>query len=203
MHARPRFIAGALAACGVVFAYQALAVSFSTPNATNSECEAVRLWGTSYIASHPAPTLEDLARFDQAHRVAVFGAATPDVRAALMQDQLRRLDQSPDLSEMQHRVIADALVLMTPALYAQEPAAQASMARLKPRIVEAFPLTGPHARGWLELASVVPGANALARAPNCNCNIASGTCACASASCTPSFPGCGWGASEWCNGRCQ
>lgn len=205
MHARPRFIAGVLAACGVVLAYQALAVSVSTPNATYDECALVHSWATSYIETHPSPTLDELARFDGSHRIAIFGEATPEVQSALAREQLSRLDRSPNLSSLQHRLIAEALVLMTPALYARDAVAAEAFARLRPRIVQAFPPTDTHARGWFDLASVVPGVAspvATERGPSCNCNVSSGQCGCVLTSCTVRDTGCGYGFAEGCDGRC-
>ncbi len=118
MNARPRLIAGTLALVGVVCAYQTLALSSSPlhPPDPSPRCEELHEWAVSYVAHTPAPTLEMVARFDPSERLAIFAAATPDVRAALAREQLTRLADSPGLTSSQRAEIAATLPLLTPAL---------------------------------------------------------------------------------------
>src|SRR5690349_4974055 len=105
--------------CGVLLASQALLVSVPTSaSSTGSSCVELKRWAQSYQGT--APTLEQLARYDRAHRVAIFNAVSPQVRASLWQEQLRRFDQRQDLSIAQHELIAEVRAVTVPQLYTHE-----------------------------------------------------------------------------------
>jgi hypothetical protein len=175
----------------------------------------MKRWAEAY--RHTNPTLEELATFDRAHRVAIFNAVTPEVRAALWQAQLNRFAQRSDLTATQRALIAEGATLMTPALYNREPAASAAFKSFWSRAEPEF--TSPATkRTWFDLGSVVvepdnaspsdgsrlQPANALFS--NCTCSTsASGECgskSCLAASCTQ-WAGCGAGGNLICNGTCQ
>jgi len=133
---RRSFVALAIC-CGVLLASQALLVSVPmSASSTGSSCVELKRWAQSYQGT--APTLEQLARYDRAHRVAIFNAVSPQVRASLWQEQLRRFDQRADLTMEQHQLIAEARQVVTPALYDHEAEATKASNALKLRVKAAF-----------------------------------------------------------------
>src|SRR5262249_8608636 len=122
---RRSFVAFAIC-CGVLLASQALLVSVPASGAASgSSCTEVRRWAQSYRGT--SPTLDQLARYDRPHRIAIFNTVSPQVRAALWQEQLRRFDQRADLSLEQHQLIAEARELLTPEAYAHSPVVSPAM----------------------------------------------------------------------------
>jgi hypothetical protein len=206
--------------CGVLLASQALLVSVPMSAAAGSSCTELRRWAQSYRGT--SPTLEQLARYDRAHRVAIFNAVTPEVRAALWQEQLRRFDQRPDLSMSQHNLIAEARNLVTPALYTHDPAATTAFETLTPRIKQAFTVK-EHKQMWTTvgftgLVAAQPQTATLldkltgpfvvhAQTDFCECNTSSGAFECWSGVCISNGcnwqNGCGIGGGSTCNGMCM
>jgi hypothetical protein len=139
-----------------------VAVSFSqpffatsSPTPTTSQCAQLRQWAMVYAGK--TPTLNELAKYDRPHRIAIFNAVSPKVRSALWNEQLGRLDQR-SLSVEQHALISEGRRLTTPALYdpkqpAQRAAAQQALMRFWPRVEKAFP-TPDELRPWYLLGSV-------------------------------------------------
>jgi hypothetical protein len=206
--------------CGVLLASQALLVSVPLSAASGSSCTELKRWAQSYRGT--SPSLDQLARFDRAHRVAIFNAVTPQVRAALWQEQLRRFDQRQDLTVPQHELIAEARGIVTPALYSHEAAAMTAYESLTPRIKQTFAssreyklfLTNVAFTGspqqqtatlWDRLSSPF-----VAHAQNgvvCDCNTSSGSTDCWSGSCGGgscfTTGGCGIFGNLTCNGICN
>jgi hypothetical protein len=217
-HVSPRRIAATIGlfAAGIAF-FVPLPMSASSESA----CEAMARWATEYERTTPAPTLDDLAKFDRAHRVAIFNAVSPDVKANLFQEQLRRFSERPDLTAAQRALIAEGLTLITPAFYRKDPAASIAARQFWPRVETSF--TSPDQRRvWIDIGSnVAPqlaltssglGRSVLASpiasgAANCFCNVNENDCGgggwdCFSTGCTSSQTGCGWGAGARCDGEC-
>jgi hypothetical protein len=175
------------------------------PSATETSCAAMKRWAEAY--RHTNPTLEELATFDRAHRVAIFNAVSPEVRSALWQDQLHRFAQLPDLTTTQRTLITEGAALMTPALYEREATAAAALESFWNRAKPEF--TSPVQRtAWFDIGSVAgaaPQSGASAVFGNCTCRITTGECGsltCSPASCT-TWAGCGVGGVQACNGTCQ
>jgi hypothetical protein len=165
----------------------------------------MKRWAEAY--RNTTPTLDELATFDRAHRVAIFNAVTPEVRSALWQDQLHRFAQRTDLSATQRALIAEGATLMTPALYDREATAAAALESFWNRAKPEFASSAERA-AWFDIGTVA-GAESQLRANAafglCTCRINAGECGsltCASASCT-SWAGCGVGGTQVCNGTCQ
>jgi hypothetical protein len=131
-----RSTAGLVVCCGVLLASQAFLVSVPTSAASGSSCTELQRWAQPYRDA--AVTLDQLARFDRIHRVAIFNTVSVQVRASLWQEQLRRFDRRPDLTSAQHAAVAELMTIATPALYAKDAAAVASLDALKPRLEELF-----------------------------------------------------------------
>jgi hypothetical protein len=79
-------------------------------------CDALRRWATPYRGT--SPTLDDLARFDRGHRIAIFNVIRPETRAALWREQLERFARSSQLTDVQRALVREAITLTTPGLYA-------------------------------------------------------------------------------------
>ncbi len=204
--------------CGALLASQALFVSIPASGASGSSCTELRRWAQLYRGT--SPTLAQLARYDRAHRIAVFNTVTPQVRAALWQEQLRRFDQRSDLSLAQHQLIADARGLVTPEAYAHSPVVTAAYKDLKARVGVAFAREQAQGLAILAYTRVPPPTQAttlwdklvnpfVARAqfPNCECNLNNGPSECASgvcggAGCNLLGSGCGFIGQDICNGMC-
>jgi hypothetical protein len=204
---------------GALIASQALLVSVPTSAASGSSCTELRRWAqASYRGT--APTLESLARYDRAHRVAIFNAVSPEVRSALWQEQLRRFDQRPDLTPTQHALIAEALTVATPGQYTHDPAAMKAYDALLPRVKEAFTsrehmlfLTNvgftendlrPRSQTLLEKLTSPFVANAAGAV--CECFTGNGQNECGSGRCVAggcvTVFGCGIIGANTCNGMC-
>jgi hypothetical protein len=205
--------------CGALLASQALFVSIPTSAASGSSCMELRRWAQSYRGT--SPTLDQLARYDRAHRIAIFNTVSPQVRAALWQEQLRRFDQRPDLSLAQRQLIGEARELITPELYEHSPVVTASFKDLTSRVDKAFTAREQkQVLSILAFATVAPRTQATslwdkltspfianAQAPNCECNSNFGAWECLSGGCPYSacnwISGCGFGGQYVCNGLCS
>lgn len=199
---RPR--RAVLALCALITG----ALSFSTATAAKNACEELHAWAVANY-SGTTPTLDELTQLDRANRVAAFGVLSPGVRSALWQEHLRRFASRTDLSTAQHALVREAMPLLTPALYAQEPAAVVALREFQRRVQSAFPKPELR-RAWLDLGSGLPGSPfvpAVTRAPYCDCNLGPwndcwGGEMCGSTTCNVSAPGCGFAQASVCNGLC-
>lgn len=203
MTARPRLFIGTLAACGVFIALQAL-VSFATPATPNSACDQLRAWAAPY--KNASPTLDEVATFDRAHRLAIFGALTPTVRASLWREQLQRFDAQSGLTSEQHALIREAVTMARPELYEGNQKATEAYGSFWRRAAPAF-TSASHRRAWFDLGSVVPGVPPTAsRVPYCECSLAEGSYGCArgciTSWCNSWGPGCGSIGYSHCDGMC-
>jgi hypothetical protein len=136
-----------LLAAGVAF-FVPLPMSASSESA----CEAMARWASDYERTTPAPTLDELAKFDRGRRVALFNAVAPDVKASLFQEQLRRFSQRADLTDTQRALIAEGVTLITPALYRKDPAASQSFRHFWSRAESSF-TTSDQRRPWMDIGS--------------------------------------------------
>jgi len=213
----PRRSLRAFVAGGLLLACPALIVSLPLPTSTRSDasCTALRAWAQRYQGT--SVTLEDLSTLDRPHRIAVFNAVAPQVRSALVQDQLRRFRQRPDLSTAQRALVDEGLTLATPAFYEHEAAASEAVMTFWSRAGGMF-TSREHRRGWFELGSVVSPQRvtslldrlvnrfvANAQVPWCQCSTVWQDCpfsGCVSATCNW-YVGCGPLLGYYCNGMCQ
>ena len=93
---------------GRLFAAACLLLVVTSPASTAADGEAcvrMREWAAAYVASQAAPTLEDIAPLTRAKRVAVFNAITPERRADLWREQLRRFAKRIDVTAAQRAFI--------------------------------------------------------------------------------------------------
>jgi hypothetical protein len=198
----PRRSSRTLVLCALVLASQTI-VTTSPPQ---KPCETLRRWAQQYAGTRP--TLDDLAPFDRAHRLAIFTAIRPDARAALWREQLTRFESQPDLTASQRALVREGIALTTPALYSGHKAAAASLALLWTRVEPAFSRTQLSA--WVTLGSVLSAAAAPATTGNegfCECSSAYGWLHCESMSCPSAgceeWLGCGPNGGNVCNGYCK
>jgi hypothetical protein len=205
--------------CAVLLASQALLVSVPMSASSGSSCAELRRWAQSYKGT--SPSLEQLARYDRAHRVAIFNTVTPQVRAALWQEQLHRFAQRADLSVSQHELINEARGLVTPALYAHDVAVTKAFDEFTPRLKQAFTerehkqfLTNVGFNGVAPQPQVSTLLDKLANpfianaeGGTCECNTATGYAECWSGTCLPvgctQQSGCGLFGDRPCNGMCS
>jgi hypothetical protein len=204
----------AFVVCGLLLASQAFVVSAPRSPASDTHCSSLRAWGHAF--ENTSLTLDQIARFDRPHRLAIFNAVTPSVRASLWREQLRRFESQPDLTAAQRALVAEGRTLISPALYEREPAAMAAYQRFWTRASESF-MSFDQRRAWGDLGSMA-GAKAAAvpvvgaKPPNkssadwCQCSTSTGAFDCFGAACFSAdcqgFAGCGSSGSAWCNGVC-
>jgi hypothetical protein len=207
----------AYVAGGLLLACLALIVSLPLSSSTNSitSCTALRAWANTYRGS--SVMLEDLATLDRPHRIAVFNAMTPQVRAALVQEQLRRFRQRPELSTAQRALVDEGIPLAIPALYEHDAAARMAVTKFWSRADASF-TSREHRRAWFELGSVTSPQRetslwdrlmrpfiAHAQTPYCECSTTWQDCG--FAGCVSSFcnwyVGCGPFLGYYCNGMCE
>jgi hypothetical protein len=197
----------ALVVCGLLLASQAFVVSAPRSSASDTHCSSLRAWAHAFENS--SLTLEQIARFDRPHRLAIFSAVTPSVRASLWQEQLRRFESQSGLTATQRALVAEGRTLITPALYERQPAAVAAYQNFWSRAEASF-VSFDQRRAWGDIGSMA-GAAAVARPPKkagadwCQCNTGSGgfDCGgvCYGGGCLE-FGGCGSSGSALCNGMC-
>jgi len=211
MHILPRRRAWAFVFCLMLVC---LAPGFSQPSsvvASSSPCAALRTWAAQYKGT--APTLDALAAFDRPHRIAIFNAVTPAVRAGLMQEHLRRWVEEAGLSAEQRTLIAEGAQLLTPKVYNHGDASERQRwERFWSRAERAFPSDSK--RPWFDLVPTPSGISTAAgvkqsrRASmvDCECNVGHpsdcGGGTCNSGGCDQ-FLGCGPGLIYLCNGTCS
>jgi hypothetical protein len=193
------------AACCALLVFSSTSLVSSTP--TERPCDALRRWAAPYRGT--SPTLDDLARFDRGHRIAIFNVIPAETRAALWREQLTRFARSSQLTDVQRALVREAITLTTPGLYAGDRrAAEALRTFWTTRAGAAF--GREHRAAWLTLGSVVSAAaptSAAATGENwCGCSGAWAWFDCESMSC-PSAPcdewlGCGLNWSAVCDGFC-
>jgi hypothetical protein len=200
----------ALVICGLLLASQAFVVSAPKTSASDTHCSSLRKWAHGF--ENTSLTLDQIARFDRPHRLAIFTAVTPSVRASLWREQLRRFEAQSDLTDAQRALIAEGRSLVTPALYEREPAAMHAYQLFWARAEGSFVST-EHRRNWADLGSVA-GALSAAKPPRTKsssdwCQCAQGHAlfdcgggSCYAAMCEP-FGGCGSSGNALCNGYCS
>jgi hypothetical protein len=207
--ASPRRVAATI---GVLVAGVALFLPLPMSASSESACEANARWAAEYERTTPAPTLDDFARFDRPQRVALFNAVSPDVRASLFQEQLRRFSERPDLTSDQRALIAEGASLLTADLYRKDPVATQSFRTFWSRADASF--TSPdQRRAWFDIGGLnaaraqvvlVDSVGALKANVGCDCSFSfqdCGTWGCYEGSCTQST-GCGPGGGSRCDGIC-
>ena len=101
-HVSPRRLAATI---GLFVAGVALFVPLPMSASSESACEAMARWAAEYERTTPAPTLDELAKFDRGRRVAIFNAVSAEVKASLFQEQLRRFSQRNDLTDTQRELL--------------------------------------------------------------------------------------------------
>jgi hypothetical protein len=126
----------AVVVCGLLLASQAFVVSAPRSSASDTHCTSLRKWAHAF--ENTSLTLDQIARFDRPHRLALFSAMTPSVRASLWQEQLRRFESQPGLTSDQRALVAEGRTLITPALYERQPAAMAAYQNFWSRAAESF-----------------------------------------------------------------
>jgi hypothetical protein len=212
MHLSSRRVAAAI---GLLAAGIALFVPRPMSASSETACEARARWAAEYERTTPAPTLDDFAKFDRAHRVAIFNAVSPEVRASLFQEQLRRFHQRPDLTASQRALITEGITLLTPSLYRKDPAATQSFRAFWSRAESSF--TSPdQRRPWLDIGissasssntpSLLETSLTMPRlAENCECSAGwqtdCGSWGCEHSNCNQQG-GCGPGGAYTCDGIC-
>jgi hypothetical protein len=126
-------------------------VSVPTPTSQQG-CESLRRWARQFEGR--SVSLEEIARFDRGHRLAIFNAIPAATRADLWREQLRRFANYPNLSDAQRRFIRDTVEIVTPARYEAPRAVLA--AAVNSTIVAGENLT-VGSTVWLPAESVAPG----------------------------------------------
>lgn len=199
----------ALVVCGLLLASQAFVVSAPRSSASDTHCSSLRRWAHAF--ENTSLTLEQIARFDRPHRLAIFSAVTPSVRASLWQEQLRRFESQPELTTAQRALVAEGRTLVTTALYEREPAAMAAYQNFWLRASDSF-VSFDQRRAWGDLGSMAGAAAPSARPPKkmgaewCQCSMSSATFDCGGGACFSAdcqgYSGCGSSGTNWCNGVC-
>jgi hypothetical protein len=198
----------AFVVCGLLLASQAFVVSAPRSSASDTHCNSLRRWAHAFEQS--SLTLDQIARFDRPHRLAIFSAVTPSVRASLWQEQLRRFESQSDLTAAQRALVAEGRTLITPALYERQPAAMAAYQNFWSRAETSF-VSFDQRRAWGDIGSMAGAVTPAARPPKkagadwCQCNISTGLFDCGGVcyggGCLE-FGGCGSSGTAVCNGIC-
>jgi hypothetical protein len=199
----------AFVVCGLLLASQAFVVSAPRSSASDTHCSSLRRWAHAF--ENTSLTLDQIARFDRPHRLALFTAMTPSVRASLWQEQLRRFESQPDLTAAQRELVAEGRTLITPALYERQPAAMAAYQQFWSRAAGSF-VSFDQRRAWADLGSMAGAASPAAVRPptktnadGCYCSIATPLWDCGGpcyVTGCQEMGGCGPSGTNWCNGTC-
>jgi hypothetical protein len=181
--------------------------------ATGYTCAQVARWIDENRDRLPS-SYDEIVRFPEQFRWAIFSAHRPDVRSALFRAQFARFRLRPALTEEQRDVLDRADVLMSPALYAphDSPAYLATVEMqldLERRSIAAF---GPE-ETWALMAHLGPPEATTSHSsapallpPTCDCNLSSDWCGllgkkCRAIPCNITIL-CGTFGSQPCNGVC-
>lgn len=177
---------------------------------SRTRCAALQAWAAQY--KNQAPTLDEFSAFDRPHRIAIFNAVSPRVRATLMREHLDRWTRQPDLTGDQRSLLAEARELLTPTLYSRHDGPEhEALSQLWSRAASAFP-SNEDRRRWFDLAPSTESLRSTARAstnagdPPCECNWlrAWPQCSnCIGGGCEASGDGCGPFGAYACNGMCE
>lgn len=206
---------------GALVASQVFVVSLpAASTSVSSSCAVLRQWAQPY-ARQP-PTLDQLARFDRRHRLAIYNVVTPAARSSLWQEQLRRFAQQPDLSIAQQAMLRDAIGTLTPAYYAQDDDLRRAAAHRLWSKAEGLFTTAAQRRAWFDIGAMaivqttaapsftdrlVGSMVVNAQAPFCECSDSFGWLECYPGHCVSSFcqewQGCGPAGGDECLGVCQ
>jgi hypothetical protein len=195
-------VRGALLCAGL-----AVLVSQSATVRAKSSCAALQQWAQQYRDA--SFSLDQLANFDRAHRLAIFGTVSPEVRAALWREQIRRLGDRPDLTAAQRALTVEGVALLTPALYRHEPRATAAFQGFEQRVDRAF-VTMADQRVWRDLGvlnRLVPDRRAM-DVEFCECKVGLGSAQCGGVPCGGAegcriIQACGFTGLQICDGMCQ
>lgn len=106
---------------GLLMLGQPSAVSPSITAKGSGTCAALAEWARPYRGQ--SPTLDDIKAFDRGHRLAIFNAVSPGVRAALWREHLTGVRQEQALNALGRTLVNEAIAVATPALYRHEPEA--------------------------------------------------------------------------------
>lgn len=190
--------------------------------AAGTSCAELREWASSY--ANASPTLDDLAPFTRAQRVAIFNAIGPAVRAELWREHLRRFATRDDLTDTQRAFILQARADLSAASYTdRDPALRRAQSRKFWASAEPLFPSKAHQRAWFLLGEgttantshvspAAPRENSLlpvnlAQPQVCNCNNADGWLVCASGVCGgPPCQvtwACGFEGQDRCDGWCE
>lgn len=206
-----------LPACGIA----AAVIAFVTPvpAATSpSLCATLKVWAEQNYRG-ASPSLDEIARFDHPHRLAIFTAVAPEVRAGLWKEQLRRAANRADLTAEQRRLLIDAQALATPTAYVKplkdQKEMSASLRDFTTRAKAAF-TTPEHRRLLIDIGASAGAAGMrppsgpfgkTAQVPWCQCSGASYDWDCLGAPCDDApcqgFWGCGMMQQFYCHGMCK
>ncbi len=207
-----------LAIGAALVSVQVLVVALPAPS--DSSCTVLTEWAKPFEGR--TVTLDQLARYDRGHRLAIFNAVSSSTRASLWQEQLSRFEQYPDLSDAQRRVIQDARSLATPALFERQPDAQRALEALWPSVQTTFK-DSPHMKVWVNLGAsdvqparrtsileqVTAPFTARAGQEFCQCSVqwqmpaeCGGSPNCRSGTPCTKWTGCGLMGASACNGMC-
>jgi hypothetical protein len=199
----------ALVVCGLLLASQAFVVSAPRSSASDTHCSSLRRWAHAFEKT--SLTLDQIASFDRPHRLAIFSAVTPSVRASLWQEQLRRFESQSDLTASQRALVVEARTLATPALYERQPAAVEAYQKFWARASASF-VSFDERRAWGDIGALAGAKGSAAKSPKtnaagCECSTATANFDCGGVLCfaggCQEFPGCGPIGSGWCNGLCN
>jgi hypothetical protein len=210
----------AIAANSLLAACLVFVVSSPARTSAAVSCAELRAWASSY--ANASPTLDDIAPFTRAQRVAIFNAVSPAVRAELWREHLRRFATRDDLNDTQRAFILQARADLSAASYTdRDPALRrAQSQKFWATASPLFPLA-EHRRAWFGLGESTASASAhrlttateansalsLAQNPPCNCNNDDGWIVCASGICggTPCHSVWACGPLGWdrCDGWCE
>jgi hypothetical protein len=189
--------------------------------AAGTSCAELREWANSY--ANASPTLDDLAPFDRAQRVAIFNAVGPAVRAELWREHLRRFATRAELTATQRAFILQARADLSAASYTdRDPALRRAQSRKFWASAEPLFPRMDHRRAWFVLGEMTTPstshrltaaagpppalATSLLLHPTCNCNDFFGwfdcySGVCGGGTCNVEWA-CGPEGQHECHGRC-
>lgn len=188
----------AIAANSLLVACLVFVVSSPARTSAAASCAELRAWASSYADA--SPTLDDIAPFTRAQRVAIFNAVSPAVRAELWREHLRRFATRDDLNDTQRAFILQARADLSAASYTdRDPALRrAHSQKFWATAAPLFP-SKEHQRAWFVLGELTTsstsrilsaasiGESAIAtnllQYPTCNCNDFWGWLECSSGLC--------------------
>jgi hypothetical protein len=136
----------------LVVASQVVPASLSTTRKRGPDCVQLKQWAQANERSLPR-TLDAFARLERGRRQAAFNVISAAEKASLWREQMQRLLQRTDLTSAERALANEALIVLTPEMYASPADARAASKALAAKVTATF-MSDEHRRAFNDLGAL-------------------------------------------------